>query len=162
MPMFKTVLLPMDLSDVPGHLAVYAKAIARKFDARVHIVFVSPFFQHYAAMYVPHPSIRQIEREIADGAEKRLTEVRNGQFADIEDVVVAVLQGDPAEEIIRYAHQKKIDLIIMGTHTRKGISKVVWGSVSERVIKGVRVPVMVISPNIEGTVFQSELMDPYV
>ena len=162
MPIFRNIMLPVDLSDVPSHLDTYAKAMTEKFKAKLHLVFVAPFLQHYAAMYVPHPSIKQIEREIVDGAEKRLAEVRNGQFGELEDVVLAILQGDPAEEIIRYAIQKKIDLIIMGTHTRKGISKVVCGSVAERVVKGVQVPVMVISPFIQAAGGHKELMDPYV
>ena len=72
MPIFRNIMLPLDLADVPGHLDTYAKAMAQRFKAKVHIVFVAPLLQHYAAMYVPHPSIRQIEREIVDGAEKLL------------------------------------------------------------------------------------------
>lgn len=162
MPIFRNILLPVDLSEAPTHLTVYATAMARKFEARVHFVFVAPLLRHYAAMYVPSPSIQQIEREIIDGAEKRLAEVRNGPFKEIDTAAVAVLQGDAAEEIIRYARQKKIDLIIMGTHTRKGADKVVCGSVAERVVKGAQVPVMVISPFIWAAEAQRELMDPYV
>lgn len=161
MPIFRNIMLPVDLSEVPLHLNPFVKEMAQRFDARVHLVFVAPLLQHYASMYVPHPSIRQIEREIIDGAEKRLAEVRNAHFRDIEEVSLAVLHGDAAEEIIRYAHQKKIDLIIMGTHTRKGVTKVVCGSVAERVVKGVQVPVMVISPLIHSFGAGSELMDPY-
>ena len=163
MPIFRNILLPVDLSEVPTHLAPYVKAVAQKFNARVHMVFVAPSLQHYAALYVPHPSILQIEREITDGAEKRLAEVRNGPFKEINDVALAVLKGDAAEEIIRYAHQKKIDLIIMGAHTRKGLEeKRVCGSVAERVVKGVHVPVMVVSPFVRDSGGQRELMDPYV
>ena len=51
-----------------------------------------------------------------------------------------------AEKIIEYIEDQKIDLVIMGTHGRKGMDKIIFGSVAERVVKTSPVPVMVVNP----------------
>ena len=52
--------------------------------------------------------------------------------------------GDPAEQILRYADAESIDLIVVGTHGRTGVSRVLLGSVAERVIRGAACPVLVV------------------
>jgi nucleotide-binding universal stress UspA family protein len=54
--------------------------------------------------------------------------------------------GDAAEEILKYVRSEGIDLIIMGTHGRKGLEKIVFGSVAERVVQKSPVPVLTINP----------------
>jgi nucleotide-binding universal stress UspA family protein len=57
-----------------------------------------------------------------------------------------VLRGDIADEIVKTAAEKNVDLIVMGTHGRKGLEKVLLGSVAERVIKNAPCPVMTVNP----------------
>ncbi len=57
-----------------------------------------------------------------------------------------ILTGDAAEEIINFAQKEGFDLILMGTHGRKGLDKVIFGSVAERVVKGAPCPVLTINP----------------
>jgi nucleotide-binding universal stress UspA family protein len=59
-------------------------------------------------------------------------------------VIVAATGGDPAEEIVRYARGHSIDLIVVGTHGRTGVSRVLLGSVAERVVRSARCPVLVV------------------
>jgi nucleotide-binding universal stress UspA family protein len=54
--------------------------------------------------------------------------------------------GDASEQILSYVEDQKIDLIIMGTHGRKGMDKIIFGSVAERVVKSSPVPVLVVNP----------------
>jgi nucleotide-binding universal stress UspA family protein len=58
-----------------------------------------------------------------------------------------VVFGDPAEEIIKYVEFEGIDLIIIGTHGKKGLEKVLFGSVANRVIKMSPVPVLSVNPH---------------
>ena len=97
-------------------------------------------------MYGPDPGIFSFEQGIIEGSERRLEEFRNEHFVMFENAKTAVVPGDPSEEIINYAHAEKIDAIIMGTHGRKGLSKTVFGSVADRVVKGAPVPVLVVNP----------------
>ncbi len=59
-------------------------------------------------------------------------------------VTVAGTGGDPAEEILGYAQRHPIDLIVVGTQGRTGVSRVLLGSVAERVVRGARCPVLVV------------------
>jgi nucleotide-binding universal stress UspA family protein len=58
----------------------------------------------------------------------------------------AVLSGDVVEEINRFAGEKKADLIVMGTHGYKGLDKILFGSVAEKVVKTAPCPVLTINP----------------
>jgi nucleotide-binding universal stress UspA family protein len=57
-----------------------------------------------------------------------------------------VLKGDVAEEIIEYAGQNDITMIVMGTHGYKGLEKVLFGSVAEKVVKTSPCPVLTVNP----------------
>lgn len=59
-------------------------------------------------------------------------------------VRVAATGGDPAQEILRYAATHSIDLIVVGTHGRTGVSRLLLGSVAETVLRGARCPVLVV------------------
>jgi nucleotide-binding universal stress UspA family protein len=58
----------------------------------------------------------------------------------------AMLLGDPAEEIVRYAHEHEVDLIVMGTHGREGVMRMVIGSVAETVVRRAPCPVLTVHP----------------
>jgi nucleotide-binding universal stress UspA family protein len=57
-----------------------------------------------------------------------------------------VLEGDPASTILCYAHRENVDVIVMGTHGRSGLSKIIWGSVAEKVALTTRRPVVLVKP----------------
>jgi nucleotide-binding universal stress UspA family protein len=61
-----------------------------------------------------------------------------------KDILVKteVLTGNPAKEIIKYSQSKGVDLIIMSTHGRSGVSRIVFGSVADKVIRQTEVPVL--------------------
>ncbi|MBW1848549.1 MAG: universal stress protein [Deltaproteobacteria bacterium] len=80
------------------------------------------------------------------GAQKRLHEFVDQHFSKFPDTQTAVVAGDAAEQIIIYIKELHIDLIIMGTHGRKGMEKIFFGSVADRVVKASPVPVMVVNP----------------
>ena len=67
-------------------------------------------------------------------------------LAGQENIEAKVLVGDVAEEIIRHAEETSMDLIVMGTHGYKGIEKVMFGSVAEKVVRSSPCPVLTINP----------------
>jgi nucleotide-binding universal stress UspA family protein len=141
----KTILFPVDLSEVSPKIAPYVKEVASKFGAEVHLVFVARILEHFTSIYVPHPSVRSFEAEIVKGAEKKLNEFAKDHFKDFSPKTKVIL-GDAAEEILKYVRSEGIDLVIMGTHGRKGLEKIVFGSVAERVLQKSPVPVLTINP----------------
>ncbi|MCC4770646.1 universal stress protein [Methanosarcina sp. DH2] len=65
---------------------------------------------------------------------------------ELEGVVVepVLLEGHPANELVRYAEEEKMDIIVMGTRGKTGIDRLLLGSVAENVVRNSKVPVMVI------------------
>ena len=143
---FKRILFPVDLSESSTKIVPYVQAVAGKFKSKIHILFAARVFEYFTSIYVPHPSINRFEREIIEGAEKRLYEFVDEHFSEFPNTNTVVVAGDASEEIINYIEDQHIDLVIMGTHGRKGMDKIIFGSVAERVVKTSPVPVMVVNP----------------
>ena len=141
----KKILFPVDLSEVSPKIAPYVNEVALKFGGEVHLVFVARILEHFTSIYVPHPSVRSFEAEIIKGAERKLDEFVNDHLPGVSPKAEVVL-GDAAEEILNYVQSEGIDLVIMGTHGRKGLEKIVFGSVAERVVQKSPVPVLTINP----------------
>ena len=143
---FKKILFPVDLSESSPKLVPYVTTMAEKFGAEIHLLFVARVFAYFSGIYVPHPSINKFEDEIVEGAKKRLKEFTEEYFSDLPGTKAEVVPGDISEEILKYTGAKGIDLLILGTHGRKGLEKVVFGSVAERVAKTSPVPVLLVNP----------------
>jgi nucleotide-binding universal stress UspA family protein len=143
---FKKILFPVDLSEASTKIVPFVKSLADRYGARIHLLFVARVFDYFTSMYVPHPSVSQFEKEVIEGAEKRLYEFADESFKDVAGTRTQVVAGDPSEEILSYINAHGIHLVVMGTHGRKGLDKVIFGSVAERVVKSSPVPVMVVNP----------------
>jgi len=146
MKRFTSILYPTDMTENADKLVPYVKTLAATFDARLHLLYVARRLQHFTTMYVPTPSVKAFEIEVLQGGEKRLEEFRTTHFGDIPGVTASVVPGDPAEEILNYVGAHGIELVVIGTHGRKGLDRVLFGSVAERVIKSATVPVFVVNP----------------
>ncbi|MCU0578316.1 MAG: universal stress protein [Desulfobacterota bacterium] len=142
---FKKILFPIDFSESVNKLIPYVLTLAQAFNSRVHLLYVARDFQYLTSFHVPHPSLDQLETEVLENAQKMITRVGEENFPS--GYITRVLRGDAAGEIIRYAQAEKIDLIVMGTHGRKGLDRTLFGSVAANVVKNSPVPVMVINPH---------------
>jgi nucleotide-binding universal stress UspA family protein len=145
MIMVDKILFPVDLSEVAPLIVPWVKELAQKFQAEIHVVFVARAFEHYAGLGVPLPYIDDFETEVAKQGEKRLEEFMEEHFYGAR-TLARVVPGNPAEKIVEYAEEEGIDLIAMGTHGRKGLEKIVFGSVAEQVLKNSMVPVLTVNP----------------
>jgi universal stress protein A len=70
--------------------------------------------------------------------------VKTKRLAGLEGATTAVRMGRPAEEIVAAAGKGKSNLIVLGTHGRSGLSHLLMGSVSERVVRHAQCPVVVV------------------
>jgi nucleotide-binding universal stress UspA family protein len=143
---FKRILFPVDLSESSDKMIPYVQAVAKKFGSKIYILFAARVFEYYSSIYVAYPSISSFENEVIAGAEKRMYEFVDEHFGEFGNTQTVVVAGDASEEIINYIEEHHIDLVIMGTHGRKGMDKILFGSVAERVLKTSPVPVMVVNP----------------
>jgi nucleotide-binding universal stress UspA family protein len=136
----KRILVPTDFSETSAAALRYAIALARRFAARVHILNVSDYPGIADEAEYPIGVFEMMQNAAHDHLRRLLTE------QDVEELQpdCATRIGLPAEEIIRYAHEHAIDLIVMGTHGREGVMRVVLGSVAETVVRRAPCPVLTV------------------
>ncbi|HMK65697.1 MAG TPA: universal stress protein [Thermodesulfobacteriota bacterium] len=143
---FKKILFPIDFSESTPKILPYVKTMSQTFGAGVYLLYVVRDLKYLTSFHVPHPSLDLIEKEIAENSEKMMEKVCEEDLQGCPLFVKKIVVGDAANEIIRYAGEIKADLIIMGTHGRKGLEKALFGSVAEQVVKNSPVPVLIINP----------------
>ncbi|MBW2345929.1 MAG: universal stress protein [Deltaproteobacteria bacterium] len=130
MTKFKKLLFPIDFSDVSPKIAPWALTVAQKFSAEIHLLFVARRLEHLASLNVAQVSIEDFENEVIRGAETKMEEFANKNFQAYSDYKTRVVLGDAAEEILNYVESEKIDLIVIGTHGRKGMERILFGGAS--------------------------------
>lgn len=142
----RKILVPVDFSDNAAKITREALNLAARFEAEVLFLFVVQSLEDYSGFFVPHMPVVRFEEELFASAEQKMTEYL---AEHVPAGVVArsiVLSGDVAEEIKDYAAEQKVDLIVMGTHGYKGLERILFGSVAEKVVKGACCPVLTINP----------------
>ena len=82
--------------------------------------------------------------ELQESAEKALDQLLDQDWAQGKKIVKSTRQGPPFLEIIRYAKENEIDLIVLGTHGRTGLAHVLLGSVAEKVVRKASCPVLTV------------------
>ena len=139
------IICALDLSQHSGLVADYAVMMAKAFDAEILAVYAAPALTQYVGFHVPPSSIENFVGEIVAGAEKTMEEFVAEHFKDVK-ATGKVVNGYAAEEILNLVERSGADLIIMGTHGRKGIDRILFGSVAEKIVKSAAVPVMTVRP----------------
>ena len=143
--MFSRILVPMDFSAPSDAALDYARGVAMRFDASLHLLHVAD--DPYPALYsgdVFVPEVDRLRRQIVSNAAGRLkARLTASDVTDFEATVDAII-GTPAGSIVEYAGGHGIDLIVMGTHGRSGMSHVLMGSITERVIRTAPCPVLTV------------------
>lgn len=142
----KTVLFPTDFADLSDHALVYARSFAECFGAKLHVIHVvDEAYQYWMAMGPSSLPVGPRPEELVSGSQQTMADYVQKHLADAKiDVATEVLVGRPFMEIIRFAQEKKIDLIVMGTHGRGVISHALMGSVAEKVVRKAPCPVLTI------------------
>lgn len=141
----KKILCALDLSEHSKTVASYTSMIAKMADASIHVVYVAPTMTQYTGFHVAPNTIDTFVGEIVSGAETAMEKFIADHFADYE-VSSEIAVGIANEEILEASKKIEADIIIMGTHGRKGIDKILFGSVAEKVLIESLVPVITIRP----------------
>ncbi len=150
------IVTPIDFSDNSRMIAESAAFMAGSFKAALAFVFVVQKFEDYSGFFVPQMNIPDFEQDLFNQAEEKMKSFcqEMEQFVQgtgVTEVSGKVLVGDVAEKIIAYTGEQKGDLIAMGTHGYKGLEKIMFGSVADKVVKTALCPVLTINPYTCGT-----------
>lgn len=142
----KKILFPVDLSEPFEKIVSYVNMMADKLGAEVHLLYVVKGYEYFsdAYFYLPVPNNINME-EVVEEAQKSLYGFRDKYFPDHPEATTTVRVGSAAEEILNYIESEHVEMVIMGTHGRKGLEKFIFGSVAERVVKMAHIPVMIIN-----------------
>jgi universal stress protein A len=139
----RRILVPTDFSDESRAALAYGAALAETFSASLHVLHVLQAIVTPEAVPVQYES-RQLEAAVEATAWEELRELLAGdEYARLQ-ATLAIEWGTPASEIIRYAREHEIDLIVMGTHGRGGLKRLILGSVAESAVRGAPCPVLTI------------------
>ena len=141
----KKILCAVDLSEHSKDVAEYAVLLAKGLNASVVVVYTAPSLSQYVGFHVPPSSIENFVGEIVDGAVKNMENFVADNFKGVK-ASGKVITGYAAEEILHYATETETDLIIMATHGRRGIDRILFGSVAEKVVKNATQAVLTIHP----------------
>jgi nucleotide-binding universal stress UspA family protein/mono/diheme cytochrome c family protein len=139
----KRILVPLDFSANSTRALDYAYALAKKFDAALHLVHVCEVpsmmtgsMDAYAIAYTDW------SQRLGDEAERELEKLQ-ARLTGVK-VSTEVLFGNPARAIVTTAHTNDADLIVMGTHGHGAVMHMVMGNVAERVVRNADCPVLTV------------------
>jgi nucleotide-binding universal stress UspA family protein len=139
------ILVPTDFSKYSEVALTYAVALAEKFTAELYLLNVVQDL----ALFIPDaiavaPPIAAPVEQFTAAAREALERVTQTDRLERLPVHREVREGTPFYEIIRFAREKDIDLIVMGTHGHTGLTHVLLGSVTEKVVRKAPCPVLTV------------------
>ncbi len=143
----KKILFPTDLSDAAAEAQLYACALAEQFGAELHILSV----MQDIAMVSPDPNMPWVIpasslEEIRTSLETSLKAIPDPEWSAGKTVYRVLRTGTPFLEIVRYAAEQDIDVIVVGTHGRSGLTHMLLGSTAERIVRKAPCPVLTVHP----------------
>ena len=144
----KKILLPTDFSGCANYALPYAAAIARATHAQivcVHVVEPVVPAVGYTGLAEPMP-IADISEQLEDSAERQLPKLAECEECAGLNVEEVIVHGDAAAEIVRVAAEQEVDLIVISSHGRTGLGRMIFGSTAESVVRHATCPVLVVKP----------------
>lgn len=140
--MYDRILVPTDGSAGTRRAVDHAIRLAEAHGSTVHGLYVVNTASY--ASFSMETAWEGIGDMLRDEGEAAVADIRDRAESAGVPVETAVLEGSPSREIVRYAEDQGCDLIVMGTHGRGGIDRLLLGSVAERVVRASEVPVLTV------------------
>jgi nucleotide-binding universal stress UspA family protein len=144
----RSILLPTDFSECARYAVPYAAQLARLVGARVvclHVVEPVVPAVGWTPIAEPLP-VADVGEQLEDSAARELPRfARCEEFEglDVEDVIA---RGEAASEIVRVARERGADMIVISSHGRAGLGRILFGSTAESVVRHAPCPVLVVKP----------------
>ena len=137
---FNRLLVPIDLGEGTNHITDVATDMAAKLGAKVTLLhaFIIPAAAYAEGCELP---VQGMMQSAETALQKTLDRARK-QYPNTDALLV---RGDPWEQILAVAEERRADMIVMGTHGRRGLSHLLLGSVAERVVRTSPIPVLTVA-----------------
>src|SRR6202163_3015944 len=144
----RKILVPTDFSGCANYALAYAATIARATGATiicVHVVEPIVPAVGYSGLAEPMP-MADISEQLEDSAERELPQLADCEEFHGLEVEEVIVHGDAAAEIVRVAGERDVDLIVISSHGRTGLGRIIFGSTAEAVVRHASCPVLVVKP----------------
>ena len=144
MYIIEDILVTTDFSPYSSAAVEYAKSFALLYAANIHVLNVIEDSMHHTYRFEMN-----IDAEIPPRIENReelMTRFIGTHLPGRRNIIPVIRFGKPHEEIVRYASEEGIDLIVIATHGHTGFEHIVIGSVAEKVVRQSPIPVLAIKP----------------
>ncbi len=152
--MYRKIVVLLDGSELAEQVLPHVAEIVRGRDSEVHLLSVAPvvvptvapavevypFYMTADFLAMETAERKRIERELGEYLEGVAKRLQSGALK----IHTVVRFGQPAEEILQYAEEIGADLIALCTHGRSGLSRWVYGSVADKVLRGANCPVLLV------------------
>jgi nucleotide-binding universal stress UspA family protein len=141
----KRVLVPTDFSDSARHAFTYGLSFAKEYGAELVLLHVvENVTVGYASDLFPVP-MAEVFQEISGYARAELSKLgQEARERGVAGVSEQVIQGKPSSEIIRFASENHVDMIVLGTHGKGMLDQALFGSTTERVVRRAPCPVLTV------------------
>ncbi len=137
--MFKRIVVPLDRTECASAILPIARALAARTGGTLALLHV---IDHH------HPSADLADQQRRDARQWLREIARESGLHGQTSAIIAIRNGSPAEEILTYADEIEADSICMATHGRAGLTRVVVGSVAERVLHRTHLPLLLVRPDV--------------
>jgi nucleotide-binding universal stress UspA family protein len=147
--MFEKILYPTDFSDVAKKALLYVKRLKEAGGREVVIVHIID--QSNLELLSSYSSIQDylsIERQIQEKASEEIALVANELKEIGYSVKIRIEKGIPFREILRIAREEKPSVVVVGSHGKSNLEEMVLGSVSEKIVRKIAYPVMVVKREV--------------
>ena len=145
MASLETILIATDFSDCSLRALDYARVFSDRFGSSLHLLHVvaEPLHELWAC-YSPGDAFVDLAEKLERDARHQMRLLVRADERAARRVVIAAVWGDPVQEILKYAREHAVDLIVCGTHGRHGLDRVAMGSVAERIVRLAPCPVLTV------------------
>lgn len=137
------ILVPIDFSDFSKEALDKALALAEDYAATVVVLHVM-LEPQISMPYEVYVDWEKIKSEVSQDSEKHMSQLITDDLKQRFNIKPVTVWGDPALKILEVAKDEGVDLVVMATHGRTGLSRVFMGSVADRIVRKAHCPVMVI------------------
>ena len=139
--MYDDILLPTDGSEGAEVAIDHALELAERYGSTLHALYV------VERIHTADVGTEQIIGAMRSEGKRAVAEIAERAEAKGVEAITEVRVGSPARDILKYADENGVDLVVMGTHGRTGLNRYLLGSVTEKVVRLSDVPVLTVRMN---------------
>ena len=140
----KTILVPVDFSDVTPQVLSVASSMAAAFRCRLVVIYVAEPEPDFVGFEPGPPSLRISMPRDLKTERQRLETMKDRLIAEGRDAIAFTMQGSAIDKILREARDQHAGLIVMGSHGHGALFELLIGSVTQGVMRGAHCPVVIV------------------